>query len=121
MLIYSGGTDGPGELYYNFSVSNDLTQIVTWILDCDSHSASLLDLFSSSNVSICSTMDFLPFGNSDVVVLVSFDFASNSKQNAPFQCIVYGYSRAYWNGLRDRLRHVPWENISTHNAPAAAT
>ena len=35
-LTYSGGTDRPGELCYNFSISNDLTQIVnfpTWILD----------------------------------------------------------------------------------------
>ena len=27
-LTYSGGTDRPGELCYNFSISNDLTQIV---------------------------------------------------------------------------------------------
>ena len=47
-LTYSGGTDRPGELYYNFSTSNDLTQIVnfpTQIPDCDAHSPALLDLF----------------------------------------------------------------------------
>ena len=47
-LTYSGGTDRPGELCYNFSISNDLTQIVnfpTQIPDCDSHSPALLDLF----------------------------------------------------------------------------
>ena len=27
-LTYSGGTDRPGELCYNFSISNDLTQMV---------------------------------------------------------------------------------------------
>ena len=40
-LTYSGGTDRPGELCYNFSISNDLTQMVnfpTQIPDCDSHS-----------------------------------------------------------------------------------
>ena len=45
-LTYSGGTDRPGELCYNFSISNDLTQIVnfpTWIPDCDSHNPALLD------------------------------------------------------------------------------
>ena len=77
-----------------FISQNDLSQIVTWILDCDSHNPSLLDLFVSSDVSICSTMDFLPLGNSDVVVSISIDFASNSKQDAPFQCIAYDYSRA---------------------------
>ena len=37
-LNYSGGTDRPGELSYNFSNSNDLTQMVnfpTRIPDCD--------------------------------------------------------------------------------------
>ena len=55
---YSGGTDRPGELCYNFSISNDLTQIVnfsTRIPDCDSHSPALLDLFHSSDASICSS------------------------------------------------------------------
>ena len=47
-LTYSGGTDRPGELCYNFSISSDLTQIVnfpTWIPDCNSHSPAHLDLF----------------------------------------------------------------------------
>ena len=47
-LTYSGGTDRSGELCYNFSISNDLTQMVnfpTQIPDCDSHSPALLDLF----------------------------------------------------------------------------
>ena len=47
-LTYSGGTDRPGELCYNFSISNDLTQMVnfpTRIPDCDSHSPTLLNLF----------------------------------------------------------------------------
>ena len=60
---YSGGTDGPGELSYNFSISNDLTQMVnfpTQIPHCDSHSPALLNLFSSSDTSICSTMAFPP-------------------------------------------------------------
>ena len=43
-LTYSGGTDRPDELCYNFSISNDLTQMVnfpTRIPDCDSHSPTL--------------------------------------------------------------------------------
>ena len=47
-LTYSGGTDRPGELSYNFSISNDLAQIdnfPTRIPDCDSHSPVFLDLF----------------------------------------------------------------------------
>ena len=110
-LTYSGGTDRPGELSYNFSISNDLTQMVnfpTRILDCDSHSPALLDLFLSSDASICSTMAFPPLGNSDhVVVSVSIDFPINSKQDAPFHRIAYDYSLADWDGRRHSLRDVP--------------
>ena len=81
-LTYSGGPDRPVKFCYNFSISNDFTQMVnfpTWIPDCDSHSPALLDLFVSSDVSICSTMGFPPLANSDHLVLsVSFDFPSNS-------------------------------------------
>ena len=47
-LISSGGTDRPAKHCYNFSISNDLTQMVdfrTQIPDCDSHNIALLDLF----------------------------------------------------------------------------
>ena len=71
-LTYSDGTDRSGELCYNFSISSDLTQMVnfpTWIPDCYSHSAALLDLFISSDTSICSIIAFPPLGNSDHVVV----------------------------------------------------
>ena len=45
-FTHSGKTDWPGELCYNFSVSNNLTQMVNFrIPDCDSLSLALLDLF----------------------------------------------------------------------------
>ena len=43
LITHSAGTDRGGELWYNFSISNDLTQMVkfsTQIPDCD----SLLDV-----------------------------------------------------------------------------
>ena len=124
-LTYSGGTDRSGELCYNFSISNNLTQMVnfpTCISGCDSHSPVLLDFFLSSDASICSTMAFPPLGNSDhVVVSVSIDFPSNSQQDAPFHCIAYDYSCADWDGLRDHLRDVPWEDIFKLGASAAAS
>ena len=70
-LTYSGGTDRSGELSYRFSLSNDLNQMVnfpTWIADCHSHSPALLDLFLSSDASICSTKASPPLGNSDHVL-----------------------------------------------------
>ena len=109
-LTYSGGTDRPVEQCYNFSVSNDLTQMVnfpTRIPDCDSHSPALLDLFLFSDASIFSAMVFPPLRNSDVVVSVSIDFPSSSQWNAPFHGIAYDYFCADWNGLCDDLRDVP--------------
>ena len=56
-LTFPGETDRPGKLCCNFSISNDLTQMVnfpTWKPDCDSHGPGLLDLLLSSDTSICS-------------------------------------------------------------------
>ena len=86
------------------------------------HSPAHLDLFLSSNTSICSTMAFPPLGNSDdIVVSVSIDFPINSKQDALFHHIAYGYSCADWHGLCDHLRDVPWEDIFKLSASAAAS
>ena len=93
----------------------------TRIPDCDSHSSALLELFLSSDTSICSTMAFAPLGNSDhVVVSVSIDFPTNSHQDAPFHRIAYDYSRADWDGVHDHLRDVSWEDIFKLGASAAA-
>ena len=124
-LTYSGGTDQPGEFCYNFSISNDLSQMLNIpirIPDCDSHIPALLDLFLSSDASICSTMSFPPLRNSDhVVVSVSIDFPSNSQQDAPFHRVAYDYSRADWDSLHDHLRDVPWEDIFNLGGSAAAS
>ena len=112
-------------IIHSFSISNDLTQIInfpTRIPDCDSHSPALLDLFLSSDASICSTMVFPPLGNSDhAVASVSIDFPIHSKQDTPFHRVAYDYSCADWDGLRDHLRDVPWGDIFKLSASAAAT
>ena len=85
-------------------------------------SYALLDLFLSSDAGICSTMALPPVGNSDhVAVLVSMDFLSNSKGDAPFHHIAYDYFHADWDGLRDHLRDVPWEDIFKLTACAATS
>ena len=60
----------------------------TRVPDCDSHSIALLDLFISSDASVCSTMVFPPLGNpDDVLVSVSIDVPTNSQHNSPFHRI----------------------------------
>ena len=76
-----------------------------WIPDYDSY-PSLLDLFLSSDASICSKMIFSPLGKSDVVVSVSINFPSNSKWDALFHCTAYDYSWADCDGLFKEYIHL---------------
>ena len=55
------------------------------------------------------------------MVNISIDFLSDSKRDALFHCIAYGYSRAHWSDLHDHLRDVPWEDIFKLSASAAAS
>ena len=67
-------------------------------------------------------MAFPPLEKSDhVVVSVSIDFPTNSKQDTPFHRMAYDYSRVDWDGLHDHLRDVPWEDIFKLSASAAAS
>ena len=59
-------------------------------------------------------MAFRPLGNSDhVVVLISIDFPTNSKQDALFHCIAYDYYCADCDRLYDHLTDVLRENIAS--------
>ena len=81
-----------------------------------------MDLFLSSDASICSTKAFPPLRNSDhVVVSVSSNFPTNSQRDAPFHCIAHDYSRADWDGLHNHLRDVPWEDIFKLSASGATS
>ena len=109
---------------YNFSISNDITQMVNFpnqIPDCDSHGPALLDLFISSDASICSRMAFPPLGNSNVVVSVCNDIPTNSKRDVPFYRIAYDSSCANSDGLRDHLTNVSQDDIFKLYASSAAS
>ena len=111
-LTYSGRTARPGELYYNFSILNDLTQMVNFpvvmvIFYGDSGSPALLDLFISS------VPVFFPKRFSlhwEILIMLLFQFPlilQHSKRDALFHRIAYDYSCADWDGLHDYLRDVP--------------
>ena len=66
-----------------------------------------MDLFISSDTTICCTVGFLPLENSEhVVVSVSIDFLSDLKLDVPFYHIAYDYSRTDWDGFCDYFRDV---------------
>ena len=83
-----------------------------WLLNCDLCSPPLLGLFFPSGPSVCFTVAFASFRNSDhVVALVSTDFPSSSKMNAPVDLTAFDYSCANWNGLWKYLWNVPVVDI----------
>ena len=93
-LTLIGGTEGMLSSVIIYLNLNDLRWLnflrVTLIVIL---TALLLDLFISSDYSICSTIAFPSLGNSDhVVVSVSIGFPSNSKKGTPFHCTDYDYS-----------------------------
>ena len=47
------------------------------------------------------------------------DFLSNLKHDRLFHCMAYDCSHADWDGLRDHLRDIPWEDIFKLSASAA--
>ena len=116
-LILSGRSDRPGELSYNFSIWNDLTQMVifpTRILDCDSDTPKLLSFFLFSDASTCSTVALYnicpPVGKPHHVV----DFPSIWKEDVPFHRTACDYSR-------DHLRDVSWKDVFKLACSAAST
>ena len=126
---------------YNFSISNNLTQVFNfpiWIPDCDSRSPVLLDSFLSSDASICSPMVFPPVENSDhVVVSVSTDVLEISNRLPCFSAwlmtilvliqmvfvIIWEmfHRRTVLDSPHFNLQDVPWEDIFGLSASAAAS
>ena len=79
-------------------------------------------LYRSPSLLLCTVFDCTPLGNFDhVIVSVSIDFPINSKWDTPFHFVAYDYSCADWDGVRDHLRDVPWEDIFKVSAFAAAS
>ena len=67
-------------------------------------------------------MAFPPLGNSDhVVVSVSINFPSNYQRDTLFHRIACDYSCADWDGLRDHLRDIPWDDVFKLGASASAS
>ena len=90
----------------------------TRIPDCDSPSPALLDLFLSSDASICSTMAFPLLGNSDHSCLSFHWFYVKLKTGCLVSLLCL--SRADCDSLRDHLRDIRWGDIFKINASAAA-
>ena len=115
-LTYSGETDRSGELWYNFSISNDLTRMVnfpTQIPDCESHSPALLDFVLLMLVFVLQWLSF----QWEIMIMLLPQFPLTFHHIH----IGYDYSHADWDSLCDHLRNVPWDDIFKLSSSAAAS
>ena len=112
-LTYSGGTDRPAELFYNFSISNNLTQMInfpTGILDCVYHGSALLDLYISFDLVF--VLQWLsPHWKNTVMFLSLFPFTFLHTQKGML---------LDWDGLHGHLRDAAWTDVFQLGASAAA-
>ena len=100
LLTYSGGTDIPNELCFNFSISDYFTEIVNFPAlrgcDCQICLFWFWYLFYSSFPSIWKFWS--------CCCSVSIDLPSNLKSDATCHRPASDYSCADWDGLCDNLR-----------------
>ena len=113
-LTHSRNIDIPGIVIHNFSISQDLTEIVsspTHIPDRASDGRCLLDLLCS-NPDDCVAKVLPPIGNSDhSIVSVSVSYSSPSTTFQPFHRMVFQFGKADWDGFRCFLADVPWSSV----------
>ena len=57
----------------------------------------------------------------EILIMLLSQFPTDSEWDAPFHHIAYDYSGADWDGLRDHLIDVPWEDVFKIGASAAAS
>ena len=106
LLTYSGETDRPDEIYYIFSISNDITSMINfpaWILHCQSHSHSRLHYFFLLML-VFFYNDFPSIGIFSSCFCFSFhwDSIKTLKEMLHFTA-QHDYSCADWNGLLEHL------------------
>ena len=113
--LHHSSTDVAGTHAFNFAVSQGLHQTVdffTRIPDRDDHSPSLLDLFLTSNPSICETSSSGPLGKSDhVVVNMQISLSTKGAPEPPYHRTLFSYDRGDWDSFRDFLRDVTWIEV----------
>ena len=108
-------TSEAGRQVHNFALSQSLHQTVNFVTrfpDREDQSPSLLDLFLTSNPTICQTSSSSALGKSDhVVVNIQINLSVKDAQESPFHRTLYSYDRGDWDSFRDFLCDVPWPDV----------
>ena len=108
-ITYCGGTDRPGELCYNFSISNDLNQMVNFHTHTSLTVTLTILLFCIYLFLLYSFYNgFLSIAKLWSCCCVSFHWLLiKFTADVLFHCIAYGNSCGEWDGLQDHLGDVP--------------
>ena len=123
--LNSNVTDASGIHILNFSLSQSLSQIVSFPTrypDNSGGNPSLLDLCLVSDPSICSVSPHAPLGSSDhVLVSVDLTLKSPSSCESPVHRTSYNYQQGDWDSFRDFLRDAPWNSILSSSVDKCAS
>ena len=121
-LVHSRTIDVSGQVAHAFSLSHNLTQIVsspTRVPDRVGDTGYLLDLFLTTNPDYFSHTVSPPLGTSDHCVVTVTGNHISSTPSVPFHRTVYRFSKADWCGFRTFLSQVS-ENITLSDDVHAA-
>jgi hypothetical protein len=115
--LNSSTQDAAGELAYQFSILNDLVQLVqlpTRIPDRPGDSPNILDLFLTSNPSPYTVKLLPPLGSSDhLLISVSCPFNSNlprERASASTKRHLWHFGAANWSDLQTYFFDFPWND-----------
>ena len=123
LWLSSNFTDSPGEHAFDFSLSNDLEQLVqhpTRIPDRLGDTPNILDLFLTSNPSAYAVELFPPLGSSDHrLISASCPISPVSPQDPPKKRCLWHYASAQWDNLRSYYADFPWNDYCFHDRDAS--
>ncbi|MCP4340929.1 MAG: hypothetical protein GY799_19080, partial [Desulfobulbaceae bacterium] len=107
-------TDSPGEQAYDFSILNDLEQLVqhpTRIPDRLGDQPNILDLFLTSNPSAYSIQLFSPLGSSDHnLISATCSIAPVQPMDPPKRRRLWHFDAADWGDLCQYFYDFPWND-----------
>ena len=118
MLPKLAYADQSGEQAYNFSILQDLEQLVqhpTRIPDRLGDTPNILDLFLTTNPSAYSVKLFSPLGSSDHnLISVTCPIAPVPSRDPPKRRCFWHFNSAKWEDLRQYYSDFPWNDYCFH-------
>ena len=123
LWLSSFNTNRSGELAFQLSILNDLTQLVqhpTRIPDRLGDRPNILDLFLTSNPSTYTIQQFSPLGSSDhTLISLACPKSLIRSREAPTRRKLWHYGAADWESLREYFFDFPWNDYCFRGGDAS--